>query len=125
LAGRLLEVPAGKVEDIVRTYSLNSILGKKIKSLKKMEKGNLELAIISMAKRRVYLVENAALNMPIEFAIRLKDKMEQKAKEGALVLYLTSTDQVFDRSSEKGPGIYESTSWKELVDHYRELYGIK
>jgi hypothetical protein len=31
---------------------------------------------------------------------------------------LTSTDQVFDRSAEKGPGIYESTSWKKLVDHY-------
>jgi hypothetical protein len=51
--------------------------------------------------------------------------MEQKAKEGALVLYLTSTDQVFDRSAEKGPGIYESKSWKKLVDHYKELYGIK
>jgi hypothetical protein len=42
-----------------------------------------------------------------------------------LVLYLTSTDQVFDRSAEKGPGIYETTSWKQLVDHYKELHGIK
>ena len=78
-----------------------------------------------MTKREVYLVEDAALNMPIEFAVRLKEKMDQIAKEGALVLYLTSTDQVFDRSAEKGPGIYESTSWQQLVDHYKELHGIK
>ncbi len=125
LTGRLLEVPGSELKDMVRTYSLNSILDKKIKDLKKMEKGNLVLAIISMAKKQVYLVENAALNMPIEFAVRLKDKLEQKAKEGALALYLTSTDQVFDRRAEKGPGIYESTSWKQLVEHYKELYGIK
>jgi ABC-type transport system involved in cytochrome c biogenesis ATPase subunit len=123
--GRLLKVPAGEIDDIVKTYSLNSIMNKKIKALKKIQKGDLVLAVLSMAKRKVYLVEDAALNMPIEFAVRLKEKMDQTAKEGALVLYLTSTDQVFDRSAEKGPGIYVSSSWIQLVDHYKELHGIK
>jgi ABC-type transport system involved in cytochrome c biogenesis ATPase subunit len=123
--GRLLKVPAGAIEDIVKTCSLNSIMNKKIKALKKIQKGDLVLAIFSMAKSEVYLVEDAALNMPIEFAVRLKDKMVQAAKGGALVLYLTSTDQVFDRSAEKGPGIYKSTSWIQLVDHYKELHDIK
>ena len=123
--GRLLKVPGSDVEAIVMNYSLNSIMSKKIRAIKKIGKGNLVLAVLSMTKREVYLVEDAALNMPIEFAVRLKEKMDQIAKEGALVLYLTSTDQVFDRSAEKGPGIYESTSWQQLVDHYKELHGIK
>lgn len=123
--GRLLKVPGSDVEAIAMNYSLNSIISKKISALKKIEKGSLVLAVLSMAKREVSLVEDAALNMPIEFAVRLKEKMDQMAKEGALVLYITSSDQVFDRSAEKGPGIYETTSWQQLVDHYKELHGIK
>jgi hypothetical protein len=123
--GRLFEFPGSDIDAIVMKYSLNSIMSKKIRAIKKIGKGNLVLAVLSMAEREVYLVEDAALNMPIEFAVRLKEKMDQMAKEGALVLYLTSTDQVFDRSAEKGPGIYESRSWQQLVDHYKELHGIK
>lgn len=122
---RLLKVPGRHVREIARTYKLDECMGKKIKTLKKIDKGNLVLAVLSMTGSEVYLVEDAALNMPIEFAVGLKEKMEQLAKSGALVIYITSTDQVFDRGAEKGPGIYETAAWKQLVEHYKELYGIR
>ena len=120
-----MKVPGSRVREIISTYSLNTVMSKRIKAFDKMKKGNLVLAILSMAASEVYLVEDAALKMPIKFAIRLKEKMEQKVEENALVLYITSTDQVFDRSAEKGPGIYKTKAWEQLVDHYKELYGTE
>lgn len=120
LAG-LMKIPKNTLTEMAPP----SVTRKKIGMLKKHEKGEIILAIIGMKKKDIYLVNNAAGGMPIEFAVRLKDNMVALKERGALVLYLTNDDLITVKSVKKGYGIYDSPNWCDLVEYYKELLDIK
>jgi len=117
---------AGKAaEDFKLPSSMKSIAGKKYDRLKNHEKGEIILAILGMKLKGIYLVYNVASGMPIEFTVQLKERMQQLKTEGALVLYITPDELINVQSIKKGHGLYESSTWCQLVDHYKGLLDIR
>ena len=124
---RLMKIPKRDVRAALASHGAISeaITRKKIGALKKHEKGEIILAIMEMKNKDIYLVNDAARGMPIEFAVRLKDDMVELKEKGALVLYLTNDDLITVKSIKKGYGIYDSPNWCNLVEYYKELLDIK
>lgn len=104
---------------------MKAIAGKKYNRLKNHEKGEIILEILRMKLNGIYLVHNVARGMPIEFTVQLKEKMQQLKEEGALVLYITPDELINVQSIKKVHGLYESSTWCELVEHYKGLLDIR
>lgn len=110
--------PSGAYRDI------KSLAAKQFALLKSHEKGMAILALLESCRCGIYLVHDTARSMPIELTVQLKEAMEALSRDGALVLYLTPDELINVKSLEKGRGFYESTTWGQLVNHYKGLLGI-
>jgi ABC-type transport system involved in cytochrome c biogenesis ATPase subunit len=97
---------------------------KKISRLQAHEKGEIMLAVLGMKTQHICLLHDIARGMPIEFTIQLKEKLSALKEEGALVLYLTPDELINVKSIKKGQKFFESTTWCQLVDHYKGLLDI-
>lgn len=122
---RLMQITGKKVVDSQLPAAVKSIGGRKFGRLKSHQKGDVLLAILGIKTKQIYLVHDAARGMPIEFTVQLKEKMQQLKDEGALVIYLTPDELINVQSIKKGHGLYESTTWCQLVDHYKGLLDIQ
>ncbi|NIM17293.1 MAG: ABC transporter permease subunit [Candidatus Aminicenantes bacterium] len=100
--------------------TIENILQKKLRKLTKPERGELILELLRMKQQRIYLVYDAAVKMPADFAVQLKDRMEELAAKGAVVLYLTTDDILSTKSHDKGKHIYKSPAWCSVVEDFRE-----
>jgi hypothetical protein len=108
-----------------KNYGLKkSIIKKKFSRLNNHEKGETLLAVMGMKNYHIYLVHDIARGMPIEFTVQLKDKLAALKEKDALVLYLTRDELINVKSIKKGQKFYESTTWCQLVDHYKRLLDI-
>lgn len=104
---------------------IKSISRKKFSRLKNHEKGEVMLALLGMKSQRIYLVNDIARGMPIEFTIQLKEKLVELKKEDVLVIYLTRDELINVKSIKKEQKFYESSTWCQLVDHYKGLLDIR
>ncbi len=102
-----------------------AVIKKKFSKLKHHEKGGIMLAALGMIRSPIYLIHDIARGMPIEFTVQLKKTMDALKEEGTLVLYLTPDELINIQSIKKGQKVYESTTWCQLVDHYKGLLDIK
>jgi hypothetical protein len=108
-----------------KNLNMKPIGRKKFSRLQNHEKGEVLLAVLAMKGKGIYLVHDAARGMPIEFTVQLKEKMEALKEEGALVLYFTPDELINVKSLKKGQKFYESATWCQLVDHYKDLLDIQ
>ncbi|MDQ1349942.1 MAG: transporter permease subunit [Acidobacteriota bacterium] len=103
---------------------MKSIGWKKFSRLKTHERGEIMLVVLGLKAQQIYLVDDIARGMPIEFTVQLKQKLTALKEEEALVLYLTPDELINLKSIKKGQKFYESTTWCQLVDHYKGLLDI-
>lgn len=122
---RVMQITGKEAEGFLDSSILKSIAGKKFNSLKNHKKGEIILAVLRAKREGIYLVHDAARGMPIEFTVQLKEKMQQLKETGALVIYLTPDELINVQSIKKAHGLYESSTWCQLVDHYKGLLDIQ
>lgn len=115
-----LRLPSAQIKELINELPPEA-KGKKIGTLGKQTKGEILMAVLNMKPRQVYLIDDISRGMPINFAVRLKEKMEELRSSGALVIYLTTDDLLLVKYVKKNQSFYETTSWSELVDRYRGL----
>ncbi|MDQ1353619.1 MAG: hypothetical protein QG657_3925, partial [Acidobacteriota bacterium] len=100
-------------ESVLSTYR-----GKKIESLKKLEKFKLVMDVVDMGKRagkQHYLFHDAAHDMPARASIMLKEKMEELSSRGAEVILLVWNVIFYDEDTEKKDGIHELPGWFSYI----------
>jgi ABC-type transport system involved in cytochrome c biogenesis ATPase subunit len=96
-----------------------------LRKLSKEQKGRIILALMKIMKRDIYLVDNAARSMSIEFTVHLKQRMDNLKDSGALVILVTD-EAVFTAKMKTGKSVInENSDWCMLVDHCKELYNIQ
>jgi ABC-type transport system involved in cytochrome c biogenesis ATPase subunit len=123
--GRLANSPGsttGAVKHTAVLKEMGLLAGKRFSRLKIHEKGEVMLAVLRMQKKDVYLLYDTARGMPIEFTVQLKEQMEALKEQGSLVVYLTHDELINVTSIKKG--FHRSSTWGQLVDHYKELLEI-
>ena len=91
-------------------------------SLKNYEALDVLLAVISMKKSPVYIFNDTAGSVAYVSALRLKDRMDELVKSGALVVFLYTTEMHFINRSVEGPGDIEPVCYR---DGYEWVYGLE
>ena len=105
--------------DILSSALIKGMAGKKIKQFTRDEKCDVLLALAGIIKRGIYLINDIAPNMMVEFAYRFKDKMDVLSRQGAMVIYLT-TDDFIRKSPESESPLYVNRYWSDQVDNYKK-----
>ncbi len=120
LAMDCLKVPAQKREEIFAAYNLKALGSKTFGQLDIIDLGKIYLALLDMKKFKVYLVNDVARGMTVDFAIELKDKLDNLWDEGALVLFLT-TDPLLIKKWQPGMYFHEDYTWCDIVVSHTDL----
>lgn len=85
------------------------------------EKGRLFLALAELNVRPVYLFNDTAKEMTLEFAVRLTETMERLKKNNSLVIYFTSSFPITLKTGKVIPTILDGSRWTGMLDYYKEL----
>jgi hypothetical protein len=117
-AGDFLELSALLMNVSPDESLLSTYRGKKIESLKKLEKVKIVLDVVDMAERagkRHFLFHDVAHDMPARASIMLKEKMEELSGRGAEVVLLV-WNVVFDGvDSQTIYGIRDLPGWFKYI----------
>jgi hypothetical protein len=117
-AGDFLELSAQLMNVSPDESLLSAYRGKRIESLKKLEKFKLIIAVVDMGERagkQHYLFYDVAHDMPAKASIMLKAKMEELSSRGAEVILLVWNEIFYDEDTEINEGIRELPGWFNYI----------
>jgi hypothetical protein len=123
----LMKAPAGKTREFLERPEIKPYLGKKFKDLTDLQQGEILLALVDLGNFGVYLVNDIAAGLSRDFFLHLNDRLEEKAKTGTAVIYLSSAyipieeKNVKDR---KNP-FFPDTSWQHDIAFIRRSNKVK
>ncbi len=117
----LLNMSRSEEETLLSVPVVSSHSRKRFAQLDNRERGEVLLALTPTENNFIYLFQDMASGMPVDFAIRFKDKMDSLKRAGSLVIYLTSDDAVRSKGLEKGQLFFETPTWCKVVEQYKSL----
>jgi len=79
-----------QMEKILGNEKLKDHLNQPIKKLEEEKKFEIIMSYLEMTRGTVYLIDNVTSDIPPDDMVRFKQKMEELARQGATVIYLTS-----------------------------------
>lgn len=102
----------------IRNILLNKNIDprKKIKCLSEEELGNLMVCLLELKPFARYLVNDIARGMTPEFAVLIKEKIEELTAAGATVLFLNTVGQFWLRKNASSRYFIELPVWGKVVD---------
>ena len=119
LTARLLKAGKKEKENIIKRMGIDTILSKRFNKLSPGQTGDILVAMTYLKRKKVYLVNDIGRNLPVDFHIRLKDRLEELSKSGAVVLFLISNPLLIDTSMQTDADFFEDETWATLVDNYK------
>ncbi len=108
-----------RIHDILSRSEIRPIAGKPFGTLGKREKFDAVLGFTYAAKSDVYLIDDIATGLPVPYAIKLKDRMTELKKEGALPIYLTTTEMSRVQVLKDGEWFVHLDEWELYVEGNR------
>lgn len=96
---------------------------KSISQLERQEQEHLLLALLRHETRPIYLINDVGKGLSINFVLQLKKQMELLAKDGALVIYLTTDYHPPVRTLRKEETFFNHTKWTDVVGSLEGLAG--
>jgi hypothetical protein len=120
LVSSLMKAPAVKKEAIIGKYQLTPLMRKPLHKLDLDQLGRMWLAILDIKPFDIYLMENITSEMTRDFAIKLKDRIDELWENNALVLFLFSDTFLQLRNVEPGRYFMENHRWVHMLEDYRD-----
>lgn len=121
---RLLRLSKESKKTIYDSVKRSGIKGRYMGELSGLEKGTVFSLILPYIKREIYVVDNACLDMPMEFLTDLNDVMLGWSEEGSTVLYLTTEREIeFEqwKPDIRSRDFVKQAMWSEKVSHLKTL----
>lgn len=108
---------------IVKTLKKESWHRKTLRQLENPEKGRVFLSVLPLFKHKVYLLDNVALEMPVEYIFELNEIMKAWAKAGSAVILLTTESEVNIKKYRAGLArdVDSLEGWSAMVSELKKL----
>jgi ABC-type Na+ transport system ATPase subunit NatA len=90
---------------------LEDIWKKKVGKLSEKENFEIAYAILGNKKKDVYIIDDLVTGLPLEYHIRLRNKMVELAKSGALVIFLKKPDVMDMDIAKIGLNYNDGSTW--------------
>ena len=116
-----MKAPVEKQEAITGKYQLILLLRKPLRKLDPDQLGRVWLAILDIKPFDIYLMENVTSGMTRDFALKLKERIDELWENNALVLFLFSDTFLQLKNVEPGRYFLENHRWVHMLEDCREI----
>lgn len=123
----LMRIPRKEVKTICKQFDFYAKCRKKFYQLSLREKSDILLALTQFDPADIYLVNDIAAGLPVEFAICLNDQLEKLKEKNAIVIYLSSIFLAVQESHSRDrlKGFCEDSSWFLDIGLFKRRMKIK
>ncbi len=111
----LMQVAKPTRAEIIKNLNLEPLLKKRIGRLSRRELGRVFLAILEMRPFAFYLFNDVGRKMPLDFAVALKDKMNELYSADRTIIFVYSGIQILRPRGRKKLGSGDSSNWESTV----------
>jgi ABC-type transport system involved in multi-copper enzyme maturation permease subunit len=111
----LMQVAKPTRAEIIKNLNLEPLLKKPIGRLSRRELGRVFLAILEMRPFAFYLFNDVGRKMPLDFAVALKDKMNELYSADRTIIFVYSGIQILRPQGRKKLGSGDSSNWESTV----------
>jgi ABC-type transport system involved in multi-copper enzyme maturation permease subunit len=126
LCAALVGWPPAKKKELLALPAIESIRRGRFNQLEPFQRGQVQLTLSRMKRASIYLFFDTALKMPHRFAVEFLKRMEELAKDGSAVVYVTSDSDLSahgNHQNKEGGAFTENPFWARAVEVLREEYG--
>ncbi len=111
------------IAKLMLTPAIRPIAHLTFDKLSTVEKFEALLALTFLDRCSVYLIEDIAANLPLHYAIKLKEQMDRLTGQGSLIIYLTSRLEYIERP-EIDACFADGTPWIYLVEEKKRVIQV-
>jgi ABC-type transport system involved in cytochrome c biogenesis ATPase subunit len=98
-------------ETLFNSVEIKPILDKPFSLLEEENPHAVMMALLTMSRGSLYLLDRLATEIPIKEMVEFKDKLETLAGEGAMVFYLTTPWELEFKNLKKGIYFADGSAW--------------
>ena len=110
-------------EKIFKSLKIEPLKNKTLGQLESSDKGRIFLAMLPLFKHRVYLLDNVALDMPVDYIFTLNEIMKSWADSGSAVIYLTTESEINVKRYKAGleRDLDKLEGWSSMVSELKKF----
>lgn len=108
---RMCKIPQDKIRAILKNPKIKPLSKKSFSELSNADRFHVLLSILQTGTRQVYLIDDMVTGLPVNHIVALKDFMDEQARKGSLVIYLTSTTFSGEDVALETSYFHEGVSW--------------
>ena len=118
---KIAELSKEEKNAILSAEEITPIAGKSFEKLTDIEKFQALAALTRVKKKQVYLIDDIATGIPLEFSVKLYRKMEALTNEGSIVFYLSTQVLPGNPPLKMENGVAEGKHWIYMVKKEEKL----
>ncbi|MCK5057073.1 MAG: hypothetical protein KAT34_10485 [Candidatus Aminicenantes bacterium] len=108
---RMFKIPLDEIRTILKNPKIKPLAPKTFSELSNADRFQVLLSILETGKKQVYLIDDIVTGLPVNLIVALKEFMDEQARKGSLMIYLTSTTFSGEDAALETSYIHEGVSW--------------
>lgn len=117
----MYKLPLETKTEILNDKEILLLTDKRIGKLTEREKFEVLLTLTRLKKKQVYLIDAISSGLPVEYAIKLKERMDRLTTGGSTVIYLATTEMTDIDLVKMGVCFEEGSNWIRLVKGNKKI----
>lgn len=118
---RAYKIPGHEKRKLLENADIKSLARKTFSNLTNLQKFDVLLSLLQVNKKFVYIINDIASGLPITSAVKLKERMDDLAQKGYLMVYLTSISNTDIDLSKTSLYYMEGSSWIYSVEENKRM----
>jgi hypothetical protein len=114
--GKFFQFPETVKAELSQIIKKKGIEKKYFRQLEDGDKGGVLLLAFAPINTPVFLLDDIAKGIPVEFYFQLNDTFKNAAASGSVVIYLTSNCLILDNRFEADEDVAEIGEWSKMVE---------
>ncbi|MFC2155929.1 hypothetical protein ACFLRB_05525 [Acidobacteriota bacterium] len=113
---RMFKIPLDDIRTILENPKIKPLAKQSFSELSNADRFHVLLAILQTGKKQVYLIDDIVTGLPVNLIVALKEFMDEQARKGSLVIYLTSTTFSGEDAALETSYFHEGVSWEYFCE---------
>jgi len=115
--------PVEQMKKVLSSEPLKDILDQPVSKLEREQKYEVAMSLLEMSRGLIFLIDNITEDMPLDEVVRFKNRVDELARQGATVIYVTTPRIVVLKTIEMENYFDDGNAWVYAVKSHEQ--GLK
>lgn len=123
--GRWTRQPREQMKKVLSNDKIKDNLDQPVSKLERENKYEVVMSLLEMSRSAVYLIDNITSDMPLDDVVRFKTRVDELARQGATVVYVTTPRIVVLKTIEMKNYFDDGDAWVYSVKSHEEVLKVQ